>query len=50
MRSKRWVLHEYKGRELKIFSKSFKTKALAEKAREKYPEDKRRKIGVGQNL
>jgi len=29
----RWVLYEYKGRELVILSKSFKTKALAEKAR-----------------
>jgi hypothetical protein len=48
--AKRWVLYEYKGRELVILSKSFKTKALAEKARLKYPERKRGKIGIGQNL
>jgi len=47
---RRWVLYEYKGRELVILSKSFKTKGLAEKTRLKYPEKERRKIGVGQNL
>ncbi len=46
----RWVLYEYKGRELVILSKSFKTKELAEKTRLKYPEKARRKIGIGQNL
>jgi hypothetical protein len=45
--AKRWVLYEYKGRELVILSKPFKTKELAEKARLKYPEPKRRKIGIG---
>jgi len=50
MKSKRWVLYEYKGRELVILSKSFKTKEAAEKAREKYPDSKRRKIGIGQSL
>jgi hypothetical protein len=33
----RWLLFEYKGLELVILSKPFKTKELAEKARHKYP-------------
>jgi hypothetical protein len=45
--SARWALFEYKGRELVILSKPFKTKALAEKARLKYPERERKGIGVG---
>jgi hypothetical protein len=45
--SVRWVLIEYKGLELVILSKPFKTKELAEKARQKYPDRERRKIGVG---
>jgi hypothetical protein len=45
--SVRWVLFEYKGREPVILSKPFKTKELAEKARQKYPERERRKIGIG---
>jgi len=45
--SVRWLLFEYKGRELVILSKTFKTKELAEKARVKYPERVRRKIGIG---
>jgi hypothetical protein len=45
--SARWVLFEYKGLELVILSKPFKTKKLAEKARLKYPERDRRKIGIG---
>jgi hypothetical protein len=45
--SVRWVLFEYKGLELVILSKPFKTKELAEKARLKYPERTRRKIGIG---
>ena len=43
----RWLLFEYKGRELAILSKPFKTKQLAEKARLKYPDSVRRKIGIG---
>jgi hypothetical protein len=43
----RWFLFEYKGRELAILSKGFKTKKLAEKARLKYPDRVRRKIGIG---
>jgi len=43
----RWVLFQYKNRrELVILSK-FKTKKEAEKAREKCPESKARKIGIG---
>ena len=45
--SVRWLLFEYKGLELVILSKPFKTKKLAEKARLKYPDRVVRKIGVG---
>ena len=45
--SVRWFLFEYQGRKLVILSKGFKTKGLAEKARLKYPESVRRKIGIG---
>jgi len=45
--SVRWLLFEYKGRELVILSKPFKTKELAEKARQEYPEPVRGKIGIG---
>jgi len=45
--SARWVLFEYKGLGLVILSQPFKTKKLAEKARLKYPERERRKIGIG---
>jgi len=40
--SVRWLLFEYKGLELVILSKGFKTKKLAEKA-----DRVRRKIGIG---
>jgi hypothetical protein len=43
----RWFLYEYKHGELVILSKPFKTKELAEKARLKYPESERKKIGIG---
>jgi hypothetical protein len=43
----RWLLFEYQGLELVILSKAFKTKKLAEKARQKYPDRMRRKIGIG---
>jgi hypothetical protein len=43
----RWFLFEYQGRELVILSKPFKTKKLAEKARLKYSDRVRRKIGIG---
>jgi hypothetical protein len=45
--SVRWVLFEYKRLELVILSKRFKTKELAEKARQKYPDSVRKKIGLG---
>jgi hypothetical protein len=45
--SARWLLFEYKGLELVILSRPFKTKELAEKARLKYPERIARKIGIG---
>ena len=47
MKTVRWALFEYKGRELVILSKPFKTKELAEKARQKYSDRERRKIGMG---
>jgi hypothetical protein len=43
----RWLLFEYQGLELVILSKPFKTKKLAEKARQKYPDRVARKIGIG---
>ena len=43
----RWLLFEYEGRELTLLSKPFKTKKEAEKAREKYPERLRKRIGLG---
>jgi len=45
--SVRWLLFEYKAGELAILSKPFKTKKLAEKARQKYPDRVRKKIGIG---
>jgi hypothetical protein len=45
--SVRWLLFEYQGHELVILSKPFKTKELAEKARLKYSDRVRRKIGIG---
>jgi hypothetical protein len=43
----RWLLFEYVGLEFTPLSKPFKTKEQAEKAREKYPERERKKIGLG---
>jgi len=43
----RWLLFEYVGLEFTPLSKPFKTKGQAEKAREKYPERLRKKIGLG---
>jgi hypothetical protein len=42
-----WLLFEYNGLEPVILSKPFKTKKLAEKARLKYPDRVRKKIGIG---
>jgi hypothetical protein len=47
MKTVRWALFEYQGRQLVILSKPFKTKELAEKARLKYPDRVRKKIGIG---
>jgi hypothetical protein len=43
----RWLVYKYVGGEFTPLSKPFKTKRLAEKARLKYPEQERKKIGVG---
>ena len=43
----RWLLFKYVGLEFTPISKPFKTKEQAEKAREKYPERLRKKIGLG---
>ena len=42
-----WLLYKYIEGEFTPLSKPFKTKAEAEKAREKYPERERGTIGVG---
>ena len=43
----KWLLYKYVGLEFTPLSKAFKTREQAEKAREKYPERLRKKIGVG---
>jgi hypothetical protein len=43
----RWLLFQYVGPEFTPLSEPFKTKEQAEKAREKYPERLRKRIGVG---
>ncbi len=42
-----WLLFKYINGDITFLSKPFKTKQLAEKARLKYPEQERKKIGVG---
>ena len=42
-----WLLFKYINGEFTPFSKPFKTKEQAEKARSKYPERERKKIGLG---
>ena len=42
-----WLLFEYVSGEFTPLSKPFKTREQAEKAREKYPERLRKRIGVG---
>jgi hypothetical protein len=42
-----WLLFRYIKGEFTPLSKPFKTKQQAEKARLKYPERERRKIGIG---
>lgn len=43
----RWLLFKYVGGEFTPLSKPLKTKELAEKQRLKYPERKRKMIGIG---
>jgi hypothetical protein len=43
----KWLLFKYVDGEFTPLSKPFKTKQLAEKTRSKYPEQERKKIGVG---
>jgi hypothetical protein len=45
--TEQWLLFEYVGREFTSLSKPFKTKEQAEKARLKYPEIQRKRIGLG---
>jgi hypothetical protein len=42
-----WLLFQYVGPKFTPLSKPFKTKGQAEKAREKYPERLRKKVGLG---
>jgi hypothetical protein len=42
-----WLLFKYVNGEFTPFSKPFKTKAAAEKARLKLPEQERRSVAVG---
>jgi hypothetical protein len=43
----RWLLYTCLEGQITPLSRPFKTKAQAEKARQKYPEKERRTIGVG---
>jgi hypothetical protein len=45
--TEQWLLYKYVGLEFTPLSKPFKTREQAEKAREKYPERLRKRIGVG---
>jgi hypothetical protein len=42
-----WLLFKYVDGQLTPLSKPFRTRAAAEKARAKYPERKRKSIGLG---
>jgi hypothetical protein len=42
-----WLLFKYVDGQFTPLSKPFRTKAAAEKAREKYPERERRSVAVG---
>jgi hypothetical protein len=42
-----WLLFQYAGIKFTPLSKPFKTREQAEKARKKYPERLRKRIGVG---
>jgi hypothetical protein len=43
----RWLLYQFVDGQMTPLSKPFKTKQLAEKARSKYPERQRKRIGLG---
>jgi hypothetical protein len=45
--SRQWLLFKYVGLEFTPLSKPFKTRVQAEKAREKYSEHQRKRIGLG---
>ena len=45
--TERWLLYKYVGQEFTPLSKPLKTKAQAEKARQKYSERERKAIGIG---
>jgi hypothetical protein len=45
--TEQWLLFEYVDLEFTPLSKPFKTREQAEKAREKYPERLRKRIGLG---
>jgi hypothetical protein len=45
--TERWLLFKYVSGEFTPLSKPLKTKARAEKARQKYPERERKTIGIG---
>jgi hypothetical protein len=45
--TEQWLLFKYVDGEFTPLSKPLKTKQLAEKTRSKYPEQERKKIGVG---
>ena len=45
--TEQWLLFKYIEGEFTPLSKPFKTKAAAEKARQKYPERERGEIGMG---
>jgi hypothetical protein len=45
--TEKWLLFKYIDGEFTPLSKPLKTKQLAEKMRSKYPEQERKKIGVG---
>jgi hypothetical protein len=45
--AERWMLFQYAHGKFTPLSKPFKTKEQAEKAREKYPERERKRIGLG---
>jgi len=45
--SEQWLLFKYVDGEFTPLSKPFKSKEQAEKARLKYPERERKKIGIG---